>query len=152
MKTIGLWIGLLLMLSACHSVVKQYKAVYTVDPATVWETVELTPQGVHYGIDMAGMVKHDLFRTFWLQKRSANSPYLYEKMQVNLNCRDREIMLLLRTLVQNNEVISIKSNADVLNFWSDESKESPFLKWQPIKANTWEDRLADKVCPVPDKR
>jgi uncharacterized protein YceK len=150
MKTIGLWISMLLLLSGCHSVVKQYKAVYTVDPATVWETIELTPQGVHYGIDMAGMVKHDLFRTFWMQKRSANSPYLYEKLQVNLNCRDRQMMWLMRTQVQNNEVIKIQTTAS--NWWPDRIKDAPFSKWQPIEADTLEDKLADKVCLTPDKR
>jgi len=150
MKTTGLWVCLLLLLVGCHTPKKKYQAVYTVDPATVWETVELTPQGVHYGIDMTGMVKHDLFRTFWLQKRSANSPYLYEKLQVNLNCRDRQMMWLMRTQVQNNEVIAIQTTAS--SWWPDRIKDAPFSKWQPIEADTLEDRLADKVCLTPDKR
>lgn len=144
-------LGLLLLSGGCHTVVKQYQAVYTVDPSTVWETVELTPQGVHYGVDMAGMAKHDLFRTFWLQKRSANNPYLYEKMQVNLNCHDRQIMMLVRTLVQNNEVISINANGEALAWWTDENKDPPFIQWQPIKPDTLQDRLADKVCLAPNK-
>lgn len=150
MKTIGIWACLLLLLAGCHTAKKQRKPVYTVDPATVWETLELTPQGVHYGIDTVGMVRHDLFRTFWLQKRSANSPYLYEKLQVNLNCRDKQMMWLMRTQVQNNEVIAVHTTAPV--WWPDQLRDSPFFKWLPMEAGSLEDRLADKVCLAPDKR
>ena len=154
MKNIGIWACVVLLLGGCQAVKKQYKEVNTVDPDTVWETVMLTPEGVHYGIDRAGMSKHDFFRTLWLQKRSANSPYLYEKLQINLNCRDRQRMLLMRILVQNNEVISIQTQTPIgrLGWWSDHTRDSPFLKWQPIEADSPEDKLADKVCATPDKR
>jgi len=152
MKTVAIWACALLLLGGCQTPKKSYQAVYSVDPATVWDTVVLTPEGVHYGVDMAGMAKHDLFRTFWLQKRSANSPYLYEKLQINLNCRDRQRMWLMRTVVENNEVVAIHSKAEGLSWWSDQPKDWPLLKWQPIQAGSLEDKLADKVCLAPDKR
>lgn len=151
MKNIGVW-ACVLLLCGCQSLKKQYTEVNTVDPNTVWETVMLTPEGVHYGIDRAGMAKHDFFRIFWLQKRSANSPYLYEKLQVDLNCRDRQRMWLVRTLVQNNEVISIQSKTGGGAWWTDEYRDSPFLKWQPIEPDSFEDKLADKVCTTSENR
>ena len=144
-------LGVLLVLTACHTAKKPPKQSYTVDPDTVWDTVMVTPDGVHYGLDSAGMVKHDLFRTFWLQKRSANSPYLYEKLQATFNCRDRESMWLMRTVVQNNEVIAIQTEGP-LEGWADRPRQSVFLKWRAIEAGSLEEKTADKVCQAAVKR
>jgi len=47
-------------------------------------------------------------------------------------------------------VIAIQTTAS--HWWPDRIKDAPFSKWQPIEADTLEDKLADKVCLAPDKR
>jgi len=151
MKRIGYLLGVVLLMSACHTTKKSPKPSYTVDPDTVWETVWVTPEGVHYGWDVAGSVRHDLFCTFWLQRRSANSPYLYEKLQATFNCRDGESMWLMRTVVQNNEVIAIQTEGQ-LEGWADKPRQTVFLKWRAIEAGSLEEKTAEKVCQAAAKR
>jgi hypothetical protein len=151
MKRMAWLLGVLLLMTACHTPKKPPKQSYNVDPDTVWETILVTPEGVHYGWDAAGTVKHDLFRTFWLQRRSANSPYLYEKLQATINCRDKESMWLMRTVVQNNEVIAIQTEGQ-LEGWADRPRQSVFLKWRAIEAGSLEEKTADKVCQATVKR
>ena len=145
------WWAVLLLLAACHSVKKTPKPVYTVDPGTAWETLMLTPDGVHYGIDMVSMSSHDLFRTAWLQRRSANTPYQYDKLQATVNCRDNNIMWLMRSVVENNEVVRMQTGG-ALDGWPDKTRNLPMMKWLAIEPGGLEDKLALKLCQAGGKR
>jgi hypothetical protein len=145
------WWACLLLLSACHTAKKPPKPVYTVDPDTVWETLLLTPDGVHYGLDTAGVARHDLFRTAWLQRRSANTPYQYDKLQATVNCRDQNIMWLMRSVVENNEVVKVQTGG-ALEGWPDKTRSLPMLKWIAIETDSLESKLARKVCQATEKR
>lgn len=142
---------MVLLMTACHSTKKPAAPVYTVDPDTVWETLLLTPDGVHYGLDAAGVAKHDLFRTLWLQRRSANTPYQYDKLQATVNCRDKDIMWLMRSLVENNEVVRLQTTG-TLDGWPDKNRSVAIGKWLVIEPGSLEDKLAAKVCLATGKR
>jgi hypothetical protein len=143
--------AVVLFLSACHSGKKPSAPVYTVDPDTAWETLLLTPDGVHYGLDAAGVAKHDLFRTVWLQRRSANTPYQYDKLQATVNCRDKDIMWLMRSMVENNEVVRLQTTG-TLEGWPDKSRSVAMAKWLTIEPGSLEDKLAARVCLASAKR
>ena len=111
----------------------------------------LTPDGVHYGIDMVSMSSHDLFRTAWLQRRSANTPYQYDKLQATVNCRDNNIMWLMRSVVENNEVVRMQTGG-ALDGWPDKTRNLPMMKWLAIEPGGLEDKLALKLCQAGGKR
>ncbi len=137
--------ALLICLTACSRLKPQAPSNYGVDPQTTWHTVELTAEGVHYGVDAQGVSSNGPLRTVWLQKRSANSPYLYEKWQISLHCADRQWIWLMRTVVENNQVTAIEHN--VTFDWTGQllrpSKLSP---WLPIKAGSKESKVMHTVC------
>lgn len=139
----------LLCVSACTSVKNQYKGVYTVDPNTVWQTIELTADGVHYGVDMDGVTRNGSIRMVWLQIRSANRPYLYEKLQIIFHCVEKQQMLVMRTVIKDNEVIGIQSHIP-FGYHGDRSLLPPFLEWQVIQAASREDKILVKVCRLQD--
>ena len=137
--------GLVIGLTACSRLKPQAPSSYGVDPQTAWHTVELTAEGMHYGVDAQGVSSNGPLRTVWLQKRSANSPYFYDKWQISLDCANRQWIWLMRTVVENNQVTAIEH--DVTFDWNGHllrpSKPSP---WLPIKAGSKEDKVMQTVC------
>jgi hypothetical protein len=137
--------ALLIGLTACSRLKPQAPSSYWVDPQTAWHTVELTPAGMHYGLDAQGVSSNGPLRTVWVQKRSANSPYLYDKWQISLHCANRQWTWLMRTVVENNQVKAIEH--DVTFDWDGNLvKPSPSHAWLPIKASSKEDKVMQTVC------
>jgi hypothetical protein len=139
----------LLCVSACTHIKNQYSSVYTVDPNTVWQTIELTADGVHYGADMDSVSRNGPVRTVWLQIRSANSPYLYEKLQIIFHCVEKRQMLVLRTLIQDDQVIAIQHDRPKGNY-GDNSLRPPFMQWRDIQSGSRDEKLLAKVCKLQD--
>ena len=143
--------SLVLLVTACHTAKPPPTPVYTVDTDTVWDTLMLTPEGVHYGLDAAGVARHDLFRTAWLQRRSANTPYQYDKLQITINCRDNTAMWLMRSMVENNEVVRVQTTGQ-LDGWPDKTRSVAMMKWLSIEAGGLEDKLARKLCAASKRK
>jgi hypothetical protein len=138
-------VALLLFLTACSRLKPQAPSSYGVDPQTTWHTIELTAQGMHYGVDAQGVSSNGPLRTAWLQKRSANSPYLYEKWQISLHCADRQWIWLMRTVVENNQVTAIEH--EVTFDWNGQLlRPSKSFPWLPVKAGSKEDKVLHTVC------
>lgn len=135
----------LLCLMGCSTVKTPISSEYTVDPNTVWQTVELTPEGTHYGVDLDGVSRNGPFRTVWLQIRSANHPYLYDKLQINFNCVEKRFMLMLRTVIKDNQVIAVQYDLP-LAYLLEPSLRPPFLQWRDVEAGSREDKIMAKAC------
>ena len=137
--------SLLWGLGGCSRLKPQAPSTYAVDTQTVWHTIALTPEGVHYGVDLDGMSSNGPIRTVWLQKRSANSPYLYDKWQINVHCADGQLMWLLRTVVENNHIKAIEH--DVTFGWDGELLKKPKVQpWSPVATGSKDDMVLKKVC------
>lgn len=138
-------LGLMLWLSGCSRLKPQAPSSYAVDTQTVWHTIELTSDGTYYGVDTQGVSSNGPFRTVWLQKRSANSPYLYEQWQISVHCADRQWLWLLRTVVENNHIKAIEH--DVTQGWDGLLLKKPqTLTWLPVHAGSKEEKVLQSVC------
>ncbi|MFM7800727.1 MAG: hypothetical protein ACKO69_01025 [Limnohabitans sp.] len=137
--------GLMLWLTGCSHLKPQATGNYAVDTQTAWHTIALTPDGTYYGVDTQGVSRNGPFRTVWLQKRSANSPYLYEQWQISVHCAARQWMWLLRTVVENNQVTAMQH--DVTLGWDGMLLKKPqTLTWLPIHADSKEETVMRLVC------
>ncbi len=133
------------ILQACSPMTKPSRSVYTVDANTVWQTVELTADGMHYGLDVNGVSRNGPIRTVWLQRRSANSPYAYDTFQLNIDCSEQQFMLMMRTLIENNQVTGIQNDAP-LAYRSDTGVRAPFGHWLTIDQGSREEKIQAMVC------
>ena len=122
-------LGLVMCLNGCSRLKPQAPSSYAVDTQTAWHTIELTTDGMHYGVDAQGVSSNGPIRTVWLQKRSANSPYLYDQWQISVHCADRQWIWLLRTVVDG--ILLKKPQTPV---------------WLSIKAGSKEEKVMQKVC------
>ena len=132
-------------LQACSPMTKASRSLYTVDANTVWQTVELTTAGMHYGVDIHGVSRNGPIRTVWLQRRSANSPYAYDAFQLNIDCSEQQFMLMMRTLIENNQVTGIQNDAP-LAYRSDTGVRTPFAQWLTIEPGSREEKIQVMAC------
>lgn len=138
-------LGLVMCLNGCSRLKPQAPSSYALDTQTAWHTIELTTDGMHYGVDAQGVSSNGPIRTVWLQKRSANSPYLYDQWQISVHCADRQWIWLLRTVVENNQVTAIEH--DVRFGWDGILLKKPQTPvWLSIKAGSKEEKVMQKVC------
>ena len=138
-------LGLVMCLNGCSRLKPQAPSSYAVDTQTAWHTIELTTDGMHYGVDAQVVSSNVTIRTVWLQKRSANSPYLYDQWQISVHCADRQWIWLLRTVVENNQVTAIEH--DVRFGWDGILLKKPQTPlWLSIKAGSKEEKVMQKVC------
>lgn len=134
-----------LVLWGCARMNPQSPSAYGVDTQTVWHTVVLTADGMHYGVNREGVLRNGPLHTVWLQKRSANRPYLYETWQVNMNCANRQWMWLLRAEVENNQVKAIEH--EVVLDWDGRWLKNPSNPaWMNVKADSKEEKVMQAVC------
>lgn len=142
-----LTVGMVLWVAGCSRWKPQTPSGYLVDTQTTWHTVALTPQGMHYGVDLDGVSRNGPIRTVWLQKRSANRPYLYDKWQVHLNCADKQSMWALRTVVENNQVTAITHNVTV-DWDGNPLAHLPQAPWQLVTEGGKDALVMQQVCAV----
>ena len=133
------------ILQACSPMTKTPRSVCMVDANTAWQTVELTADGMHYGLDVNGVSRNGPIRTVWLQRRSANSPYAYDAFQLNIDCSEQQFMLMMRTLIENNQVTGIQNDAP-LAYRSDTGVRAPFAQWLTIEKGSREEKIQAMVC------
>ena len=138
------WMGVF-VLQACSPINKPMRSFYSVDTDTVWQTVELSATGMHYGVDLQGVSRNGPIRTVWMQKRSANSPYAYDAFQLNIDCSEQQFMLMMRTLIENNQVTGIQNDAP-LAYRSETGVRVPFAQWLVIEKGSLEEKIQTMVC------
>ena len=121
---------------------------YPVDPTTPWHTIDLTPEGMHYGLDLNGVSRNGPILTAWLQRRSANSPYLYDKWQISVHCATKQVRWLLRTVIENDQLLAVEHEVS-MGWEGDVLRKTAALGWQPVRSESREEKVLEVLCQRP---
>ena len=143
-KTTSRWAWVCVLL-ACARVPPSLHQAYPVDPTTPWHTIDLTPEGMHYGVDLNGVSRNGPILTAWLQRRSANSPYLYDKWQISVQCATQEVRWLLRTVIENDQVLAVEHEVS-MGWEGDVLRKTTTPGWQPVRPGSRDEKALALLC------